>query len=405
MIKSILFVVFAALIILFLVGIAVSTNTKKGKIIDVTNGNKKRLNKISIIGLLVSLIGTILIPGSFHQVEAGQVAVVKSLGKVVGTRLPGTYFDFCLTTNYTYFDTTVQKLEINTSSYSSDAQTMNIQMTVQFKIDPRKAENILTEYTNMDSLGQRIEKVADDNTKSILSKYTAMKIIETRAKISPEVENVVKETVGNKYYVQVTAVNLTNIDFTDEFEKAVEDKVVAEQQKEAAITKAEQELEVAKLTAQAKIEAARGDAESQKIIASASAEAMALKIVELSKSLGFKVNETYIQSVETVKENTQTNEIVSKETVESETNTYPNVGVMVNYEEDNLIKTTISTSLSSTKYSIVYDETHTKDDLNIVVEFVKYLEYLEKWDGKLPSVMTGKDNVDIIIPSNPSTGE
>ena len=57
------------------------------------------------------------------------------------------------------------------------------------------------------------------------------------------------------------------------------------------------------------------------------------------------------------------------------------------------------------KYSIVYDETHTKDDLNIVVEFVKYLEYLEKWDGKLPSVMTGKDNVDIIIPSNPSTGE
>lgn len=405
MIKSILFVVFAALIILFLVGIAVSTNTKKGKIIDVTNGNKKKLNKISIIGLLVSLIGTILIPGSFHQVEAGQVAVVKSLGKVVGTRLPGTYFDFCLTTNYTYFDTTVQKLEINTSSYSSDAQTMNIQMTVQFKIDPGKAENILTEYTNMDSLGQRIEKVADDNTKSILSKYTAMKIIETRAKISPEVENVVKETVGNKYYVQVTAVNLTNIDFTDEFEKAVEDKVVAEQQKEAAITKAEQELEVAKLTAQAKIEAARGDAESQKIIASASAEAMALKIVELSKSLGFKVNETYIQSVETVKENTQTNEIVSKETVESETNTYPNVGVMVNYEEDNLIKTTISTSLSSTKYSIVYDETHTKDDLNIVVEFVKYLEYLEKWDGKLPSVMTGKDNVDIIIPSNPSTGE
>ena len=271
MIKSILFVVFAALIILFLVGIAISTNTKKGRIIDVTNGNKKKLNKISIIGLLVSLIGTILIPGSFHQVDAGQVAVVKSLGKVVGTRLPGTYFDFCLTTNYTYFDTTVQKLEINTSSYSSDAQTMNIQMTVQFKIDPGKAENILTEYTNMDSLGQRIEKVADDNTKSILSKYTAMKIIETRAKISPEVETVVKETVGNKYYVQVTAVNLTNIDFTDEFEKAVEDKVVAEQQKEAAITKAEQELEVAKLTAQAKIEAARGDAESQKIIASASA--------------------------------------------------------------------------------------------------------------------------------------
>ena len=83
----------------------------------------------------------------------------------------------------------------------------------------------------------------------------------------------------------MTAVNLTNIDFTDEFEKSVEDKVIAEQQKEAAITKAEQELEVAKLTAQAKIVEAEGNAESQKIIARASAEAMALKIVELRRQL------------------------------------------------------------------------------------------------------------------------
>lgn len=407
MIKSILFVIFAALIILFVAGIFISNAPERGKIIDVTELNKKKINKFSIIGLLVSLIGVILVPNSFHQVEAGQVAVVKSLGKVVGTRMPGTYFDFCLTRSYTYFDTTVQRLDITASSYSSDAQTMNIQMTVQFKIDPDKVENILTEYKNMDSLGRRIEKVADDNTKSILSKYTAMKIIETRAKISPEVENVVKETVGDKYYVQVTAVNLTNIDFTEEFEKAVEDKVVAEQQKEAAITKAEQELEVAKLIAQAKIEAARGDAESQKIIASASAEAMAIKIVELSKSLGFTVNETYVQSIETIKENTQTKEIVSKETIESEINTYPSVGVVTNYEQEDLIKTTVTTSLVSTKYSIVYDETHTKEDLNIVIEFVKYLEYLEKWDGKLPTVMTGTGNTDIIIPSNPNqtTGE
>lgn len=407
MIKSILFVIFAALIILFVAGIFISNAPERGKIIDVTELNKKKINKFSIIGLLVSLIGVILVPNSFHQVEAGQVAVVKSLGKVVGTRMPGTYFDFCLTRSYTYFDTTVQRLDITASSYSSDAQTMNIQMTVQFKIDPDKVENILTEYKNMDSLGRRIEKVADDNTKSILSKYTAMKIIETRAKISPEVENVVKETVGDKYYVQVTAVNLTNIDFTEEFEKAVEDKVVAEQQKEAAITKAEQELEVAKLIAQAKIEAARGDAESQKIIASASAEAMAIKIVELSKSLGFTVNETYVQSIETIKENTQTKEIVSKETIESEINTYPSVGVVTNYEQEDLIKTIVTTSLVSTKYSIVYDETHTKEDLNIVIEFVKYLEYLEKWDGKLPTVMTGTGNTDIIIPSNPNqtTGE
>lgn len=403
MIQNILLILFLLVVITSFSLLVYSVSKKKSK---EKNAKNKKIAQISTISLCVSFICTFLIPSSFHQVEAGQVAVMKSLGKIVGTRMPGTYFDFCLTSKYIYFDTTVQKLDINTNSYSSDAQTMNIQMTVQYRIDPSKAENILTEYSNMSSLAQRIEKVADDNVKSILSKYTAMKIIETRSMISPEVEQTIKEAVGNRYYVQVTAVNLTNIDFTDEFEKAVEDKVVAEQQKEAAITKAEQELEVAKLTAQAKIEAARGDAESQKIIASASAEAMALKIVELAKSLGFTVNETYIQNIETLFEMVETGEKISSQNEETEVTSSPITGVMISYENDGTIRKTITTSLVSTQYSIVYDESHTKEDLKVIVDFVKYLEYLEKWDGKLPEVMTGTDGVDIIIPSdsNPSTG-
>lgn len=403
MIQNILLILFLLVVITSFSLLVYSVSKKKSK---EKNAKNKKIAKISTISLCVSFICTFLIPSSFHQVEAGQVAVMKSLGKIVGTRMPGTYFDFCLTSKYIYFDTTVQKLDINTNSYSSDAQTMNIQMTVQYRIDPSKAENILTEYSNMSSLAQRIEKVADDNVKSILSKYTAMKIIETRSMISPEVEQTIKEAVGNRYYVQVTAVNLTNIDFTDEFEKAVEDKVVAEQQKEAAITKAEQELEVAKLTAQAKIEAARGDAESQKIIASASAEAMALKIVELAKSLGFTVNETYIQNIETLFEMVEAGEKISSQNEETEVTSSPITGVMISYENEGTIRKTITTSLVSTQYSIVYDESHTKEDLKVIVDFVKYLEYLEKWDGKLPEVMTGTDGVDIIIPSdsNPSTG-
>ena len=403
MIQNILLILFLLVVITSFSLLVYSVSKKKSK---EKNAKNKKIAKISTISLCVSFICTFLIPSSFHQVEAGQVAVMKSLGKIVGTRMPGTYFDFCLTSKYIYFDTTVQKLDINTNSYSSDAQTMNIQMTVQYRIDPSKAENILTEYSNMSSLAQRIEKVADDNVKSILSKYTAMKIIETRSMISPEVEQTIKEAVGNRYYVQVTAVNLTNIDFTDEFEKAVEDKVVAEQQKEAAITKAEQELEVAKLTAQAKIEAARGDAESQKIIASASAEAMALKIVELAKSLGFTVNKTYIQNIETLLETVETGEKISSQNEETEVTSSPITGVMISYENEGTIRKTITTSLVSTQYSIVYDESHTKEDLKVIVDFVKYLEYLEKWDGKLPEVMTGTDGVDIIIPSdsNPSTG-
>ena len=226
-----------------------------------------------------------------------------------------------------------------------------------------------------------------------------MKIIETRAKISPEVESVINNEVDDKYYVTVTAVNLTDIQFTDEFEKSVENKVIAEQEKEAAITKAEQELEVAKLEAEAKIVAAQGDAESQKIIASASAEAMAIKIVELAKSIGFNVKESYIQKIETVTTSSIDNSLISSSTIEEEVTTYPNVGVKVTKDETNNTITTVTTTLENTKYVIEYDAEHTEEDLKVVLEFVQYLEYLEKWDGKLPTVITGSEGVEIIIPS------
>lgn len=404
MIKTILFILFFIVIgVSIFVLVAVNSNTKSKKgMVDLTSSakQKKKINTIAGVALVASSLLALLIPSSFHQVEAGEVAVVKTLGKVNGIRMPGTYFDFYLFNDYIYFDTTIQKLEIRTSSYSSDAQTMDIEMTVQYKIDPTKAENILTEYISLDSLSQRIEKVADDNAKSILSKYTAMKIIETRASISPEVQEAVKVAIDEKYYATVTAVNLTNIDFTDEFEKSVEDKVIAEQQKEAAITKAEQELEVAKLTAQAKIVEAEGNAESQKIIARASAEAMALKIVELAKSTGFIVNETYLKKVETTVINKESQKQISSKTTEEETNVKPEESV--NFVEDETTLTTITTTIAQTNYSIVYDETHTKEDLKIVLEFVKYLEYLEKWNGELPTVVAGDKGVDIIIPSNPS---
>ena len=401
MIRSILFVILIGLLglaIIVLIAINAQGNNKKNYVN--VGSNKSLLTKVSGALAGISVIALLLVPNSFHQVEVGQVAVVKSLGKVVGTRMPGTYFDFYLVNDYIYFDTTIQRLEVDTESYSSDAQTMDIQMTVQYKIDPLKVVDILTEYLNMESLATRIEKVAADNVKSVLSKYTAMEIIETRAAISPEVENVIKNAVGDKYYSTVTAVNLTDISFTDEFEKAVEDKVVAEQQKEAAITKAEQELEVAKLQAQAKIEAARGDAESQKIIASASAQAMAIKIVELAKSLGFQVDETYIKQTNTVITNKDSGEVVSDLTVEEEVNLKPAEGVETIV--DTTTTTMVTTTITETKYSIKFDAEHTKEDLQILLDFVQYLEYLEKWDGELPEVVTGSEGVEIIVPTTPT---
>ena len=99
----------------------------------VSKNRKPYLKKIGGIGVLISILFTALVPSSVHQVEPNEVAIATRFGNIVGIRESGTHYDLWCT--YTKFDKTVQKLDLRTASYSSDAQTMTIDMTIQFKIE------------------------------------------------------------------------------------------------------------------------------------------------------------------------------------------------------------------------------------------------------------------------------
>ena len=324
---------------------------------------KKRAFKVNVLGVIVAvigLLGIIIVPSSFHTVEAGQVAVVKHLGEAKNVRTAGTYFDLWITEKYEYYDAKVQNMSIITQAYSKDAQTMDIAMTVQYRIDEGKVIDIANQYGTIDMLANRIESIATEKTKATLSSYSAMNIIETRSTISPLVENTIKAAVDEEYCVEIVAVVLTNIDFSEAFEKTVEDKMIAEQEKlkaeyekATAIVNAEKELEVAKLQAQAKIEKAKADAEAQIEVARAEAESVKLKSIEVARALGFNINET---------------EIIDENGV-----------------------------VTSVEYDIDF-EGKSSEEIKLITEYLKYIEYLSKWNGELPGVITG-DSASIMIPT------
>ena len=235
---------------------------------------------IALILAIALIISFIFVPFSFHTVSSGEVAVVKHLGKIEDVKTPGTHFDLWATNKYIKYDTKVVSLETQTAAYSSDAQTMDIQMTIQYQINSDKVVDIATQYGKLSILENRINSIALEKTKSVLSSHKAMDIIANRASISPAVEEAIKEAVGEEYYVNIVAVVLTNIDFSDSFERAVEDKMIAEQAKlkadyenDTKVAKAEAEAEAELKAAQAKIEIAKAEAEALKIAAEAEAEA------------------------------------------------------------------------------------------------------------------------------------
>ena len=365
----------------FIIGMAIA--------ITITVIQHKKARKLTTTGKIclgiaaVFLLLTILIAPSFHTVDTGEVAVVKYMGEAKDVRTAGTHFDFWITNSYSKYDAKVQNLDISTAAYSSDAQTMDVAMTLQYQIMSDKAIDIAKEYGSLYVLQNRIQSIAIEKAKSVLSSYKAMDIISDRASMSPKVEEAIKAAISDKYFVTISTVVLTNIDFSDAFEKAVEDKMIAEQNQlraeyenaakiaaaeaeakaaiekaqgeaEAKLKAAQAEIEIAKAQAEAKIAEAQGQADAQLKIAQAEATALKLKSIEIARALGFTVNES---------------------------------------------TTTDENGITTTEYEISF-EGKSENEIQLITDYLKYVEYINKWDGKLPTVMT-ESGANVVIPTNP----
>lgn len=244
------------------------------------HGNATTSAIAAILGVIL-VISFAVVPFSMHTVDTGKVAVVKNLGKVKTIREAGTYYDFWMTNKYVKYDTKVQEISMKEMAYSRDAQQMTLAIKFQYQIMPDKVKDITSQYGKLKSLETRIQPIVVEKVKSMLSKHTAMDIIANRSQLSPDAEELVKASLGEEYYINVVSVSLTNIDFSDQFETAVEDKMIAEQAK----LKADYENET---------KIAKAEAEAKAKVVSAEAEAKANKLLE--KSLTDKIlQEMYLQ--------------------------------------------------------------------------------------------------------------
>lgn len=241
-------------------------------------------------------------------------------------------------------------------------------MVLQFQIDSAKVEEIAVNYGSLEALTNRIQSVAVERTKATLSQYQAEKLIEERDRVSPKVQTVINEEMQKKEYcVTFNSTVLTDITFSEAFEAAVEAKMMAQQEKlqaqyenEKKKEQAETALYVAEQEAKALVAKAQAEADAQVAAAKAEARAITLKSVEIARMLGYTVN----------------SEITTETDIDG-------------------------TETSVTVYEIVYDEIHTGAD---IAEYMKYVEYLSAWDGKLPQVVAGENGFMITLPAVPDNG-
>jgi regulator of protease activity HflC (stomatin/prohibitin superfamily) len=240
--------------------------------IGYSSGNKelgKKQRKNGLVAMLLSVILLVVfmcVPFSFYTVDTGEVAVVKHLGVIKEVKQAGTYFNFWMTNSRSRYDTKVQTIPINTAAYSSDAQTMTIEMSLQYQIYPDKVMDIASHYGSLQALQTRVESVATERIKSVMSNYKAMDIIAKRAEMPALAEEAIRAAVDEDFYIKITTVAITNIDFSDAFEKAVEDKMIAEQSKLKADYENETKIAKAEAEAKAKITEAEAEAKANELL-------------------------------------------------------------------------------------------------------------------------------------------
>lgn len=232
---------------------------------------------LALVGALFSACG------SLRTVNSGERGVRVTLGKVSDEQpvQPGLNFKLPLVQDIECYSIRTRKLAIETTAFTKDVQSVQLKSALNYHLDPNAVVKIYKEY------GHDIEKLVIiptvlDVIKNDLGRREAVKLVENRDDSSENIEATLKKELEKKYVI-VQDFRYEDIDFSDAFEKAIEKKVIAEQEtltqqhiseqekkkKDQAITRAEAEAEHAKLMARAEAEA---------ITARAEAEANALRV-------------------------------------------------------------------------------------------------------------------------------
>ena len=214
---------------------------------------------IRIIGIIVIAV-IILLASSIRIVESGEVGIRVRFGKASNQPThEGINLKIPFVEEIKKMNIRVQKIEVTTSSSSKDLQDVEMSLAVNYQIDKKKAVNL---YKNVGSNYDEVilEPAIEEGIKAVTSKYTAEELITNRSEVSKQCREELDKKVS-KYGLSINDFNITNFNFSKEFNKAIEEKQVAEQK----VLTAKQELEKERIEAEKKIVKAEAEKRSNEL--------------------------------------------------------------------------------------------------------------------------------------------
>ena len=224
-----------------------------------------------VAAALVIIIALIFAISCFSFVPTGHTGVVTLFGKVEDYTLDsGVHFKNPFA-RVIKMDNRIQKESVELSCFSSDIQEVEVVFTLNYQISKEYAMNIY-KTIGKNYFDTAVSPIITESVKTVAARYTAEDLINKRNELAMAIETDMKEKLL-VFNIELVSTSIEDMDFTDAFTNAVEEKQVAAQNKLKAETEAAQR--VVEAEAEAQIRRVTAEAEAYEILQRAEAEAQA----------------------------------------------------------------------------------------------------------------------------------
>jgi regulator of protease activity HflC (stomatin/prohibitin superfamily) len=233
--------------------------------------SKMKLGAVVTAALAAILALTVAL-GSWYTIDQRERGVILRNGAIAGVASPGLNFKLPIID-------TVQRLSLETKvlrfekmhTYSRDQQPAIINVSVNHRIPADQVAEIYARFGSEKALADRLvtPRVLEE-TKTVFGRFNAVTAIQERGRLNAEVQAAIAEAV--KGPVIIEGVQIENIDFSTEYEKSIEQRMLAE----VEVQKLKQNAEREKV--QAEITVTKAKAQADAVLAQAKAEADAIRL-------------------------------------------------------------------------------------------------------------------------------
>jgi prohibitin 2 len=216
------------------------------------------LGKIIAVGVLVFIV-CVFIAASSYIIDPGTRGIKVTLGKAEDKFLPeGFGWKAPMMTRIHPVTVKQRTAKLKADCFSSDLQQVSIDVRVLYRIPENSVVQIYKQFAG-DPFDSLVAPRVQEALKEVTALQTAEQIVKNREKIKQAAYASARAKVGS--IVSVEEIVIRSIDLSPELERAIEAKMVAEQEAaRARFTQQQTEIE-----AQTHIIRAKGEAEAIKV--------------------------------------------------------------------------------------------------------------------------------------------